>query len=102
MPFSNKIYREVDGAYIPGTFLQAFIKNGKHHFVVEIKIYKDGVIDCWEKVDFDGFKACVRRGWVKTQLPDGARVSMMTGALLRCRKHEVQRRKGGIYQRSRR
>lgn len=73
----NNIYRKVEGGIVPGTYLQAFIKNGGHYFVTEIKIYQDGVIDCWGLVDLEGFKAKVRSGWVRTSLPQGARVSMM-------------------------
>jgi hypothetical protein len=81
MSFSNTIYRIVDGVTIPGVFLQAFIKNGDHYYVTEIKVYKDGRIDCWGMVDFDGFKEKVSKGWVRTHLPEGARVSMMVSGL---------------------
>jgi hypothetical protein len=81
MSFSNTTYRIVDGVTIIGVFLQAFIKDGDHYFVTEIKVYKDGKIDCWGIVDFDGFKEKVNKGWVKTYLPEGARVSMMVSGL---------------------
>lgn len=71
MSFSNTTYRIVNAVTIPGLFLQAFIKNGDHYFVTEIKVYKDGMIDCWGMVDFDGFKEKVKQGWVKTNLPEG-------------------------------
>ena len=58
-----------------GTYLQAFIHNGDY-FLSEIKIYADGKVDCWELVDFETFKQKVRSGWVVTQLPEGARVSI--------------------------
>lgn len=79
----NRTYRQVDGVTIPGTFLQAFIKNGQHYFVAEIKIYRDGIIDThgFEHVDLEGFKLRVRTGWVRTTLPEGARVSMMLSSL---------------------
>ncbi|MEH2459587.1 MAG: hypothetical protein V7K34_20210 [Nostoc sp.] len=32
-------------------------------------------------VDFDGFKEKVSKGWVRTHLPEGARVSMMVSGL---------------------
>jgi len=75
------IYREQEGELIKGTYLQAFIKNGRHFFVTEIKIYKDGLIDCWGEVDLEGFKEKVRSGWIRTRLPEGARISMMTSGL---------------------
>ncbi|MDZ8031561.1 MULTISPECIES: hypothetical protein [unclassified Nostoc] len=81
MSFHNTIYRIVDGVTIPGVFLQAFIKNGEQYFVTEIKVYKDGRIDCWGMVDFDGFKEKVSKGWITTHLSEGARVSMMVSGL---------------------
>jgi hypothetical protein len=81
MQFYNFTARKAGDEIIPGTYLQAFIKNGQQYFVVEIKIYKDGVIDCWEKVDLEGFKEKVRTGRVKTRVPEGARVSMMVSGL---------------------
>lgn len=81
MSFSNMTYRIVNAVIIPGIFLQAFIKNGDYYFVTEIKVYKDGMIDCWGMVDFEGFKEKVKKGWVRTNLPEGTRVSMMVSGL---------------------
>jgi hypothetical protein len=75
MPFFRQISRTVDGREIPGTFLSAYIHNGPY-YLTEIKIYQDGMIDCWELVDFEGFKAKVASGWVVTTLPEGAHVSI--------------------------
>jgi hypothetical protein len=60
---------------VSGTYLHAFIRNGDY-FLTEIKIYADGKVDCWELVDFEAFKQKVRSGWVVTQLPEHARVSI--------------------------
>lgn len=81
MALINPIALNVNGVSVPGSYLQAFIKNGDHYFVTEIKVYRDGNIDCWGIVDFDEFKAKVREGWVRTRLPSGARVSMMVSTL---------------------
>jgi hypothetical protein len=77
MQFYNFTARKAGDETIPGTYLQAFIKSGQDYFVAEIKIYKDGVIDCYGEVDLEGFKEKVRTGRVKTRVPEGARVSMM-------------------------
>jgi len=77
----NTIHRTAGDIAVPGTYLQAFIKNGDHYFVTEIKIYRDGSIDCWELVDFEGFKEKVRQGWVRTRVPNGARISTMLSTL---------------------
>jgi hypothetical protein len=81
MSLSHIFYRLVDDITIPGKSFQAFIKNGDLYFVTEIKVYRDSKIYCWEMLDFDGFKEKIDRGWVKTSLPEGARVSMMCGNL---------------------
>ncbi len=75
MAFLNKISRIEDGVEIPGTFTHAFIHNGKY-FLAEIKVYKDGTIDCWELVNFEEFKQKIAQGWVVTSLPNNAEVSV--------------------------
>ena len=71
----EKIYRESkDGKIVKGIGLPAFIHNMQYHLVT-IKVYEDGVIDCWEKVDFEGFVNKVNSGWVVTQVPKGEDVS---------------------------
>ena len=71
-----KIYREANGKQIPGVSLSAFIHNGGTYFFTGIKVYKDGMIDCWELVSFDRFIKKVRQGWVVTTIPEGAEVSL--------------------------
>jgi hypothetical protein len=75
------ITRVVDNVSIPGVYLQAFIKNGDHFFVTEIEVYKDGKINCWGLVDFECFKEKIRQGWIRTTVPDRARISTMVSAL---------------------
>lgn len=53
----------------------AFIHNGPY-FLTYISIYQDEIIDCWDLVDFEQFKEKVRSGWVVTQPPEGATVSV--------------------------
>ena len=76
MPFTDRIFREENGKRIIGTCLPAFINNGGSYFLTEIKIYADGMIDCWGLVDFATFKQKVAEGWVATRLPEGADVSV--------------------------
>ena len=71
----RRISRIENGVEIPGTWLNAFIHNG-NYFLTEIRIYKDGKIDCWELVDLEGFKTKLKTGWVVTSLPEGASVSI--------------------------
>jgi hypothetical protein len=71
----NKISRMQDGLEIPGMLTHAFIHNGRY-FVSEIMVYQDGMIDCWDKVNFEGFKQKIRQGWVVTTLPNNVPVSV--------------------------
>jgi len=71
----EKIYRELkNGTIVKGIGLPAFIHNGGYHCVL-IKIYEDGIIDCWEEVNFSQFVEKVRSGWVVTRLPKGEDIS---------------------------
>jgi hypothetical protein len=67
-------YRIVDGERIEGTLRPVFIDNGGYH-LTELMIYADGLIDCWELVDLEGFRKKVRSGWVATSIPEGAKGS---------------------------
>lgn len=64
-----------DGRRIDGAFAMAFIHNMQYH-LTHISIFQDGMIDCWGLVDFEDFKQKVRSGWVVTQPPEGAVVSV--------------------------
>ncbi|WP_338775308.1 NADAR family protein [Streptomyces sp. DG1A-41] len=71
----NRItYRTADGVRVPGTWRHAFIRNGDY-FLTDLFIYADGLIDCWGLVTLEEFEEKLRRGWVATELPDGARAS---------------------------
>lgn len=60
---------------IPSTALWAFIHNGPY-FLTEITVYQDGLIDCWELVDIEGFERKIVEGWVVTAVPEGAHVDI--------------------------
>ncbi|MER5761599.1 NADAR family protein [Streptomyces sp. NPDC002082] len=68
----NRItHRVVDGVRIPGTWRPAFIHNGHHH-LIDLFIYADGLIGCWELVTVEEFEEKLRTGWVATTVPEGA------------------------------
>jgi hypothetical protein len=76
MAWRNKTSRTENDQEIPGTFTHAFIHNGGTYFLTEIKIYQDGMIDCWGLVNFEEFRQKVAKGWVVTSLPNNAQVSV--------------------------
>ncbi len=73
----RRISRIENGVEIPGTWLNAFIHNG-NYFLADIRIYKDGKIDCWELVNLEEFKNKLKTGWVVTSLPEGVQVGIFS------------------------
>lgn len=72
---SEGIYREENGQIILGKAYPIYIHN-LNYYLAELKIYADGMIDCWEMVDFDEFKHKIESDWVITELPESAEVSV--------------------------
>ncbi|MFB8202776.1 NADAR family protein [Kitasatospora purpeofusca] len=68
-------HRTADGVRIPGTWRHAFIHNGDHHFLTDLFIYADGLVDCWELVTVEEFEEKLRTGRVATSLPEGGKAS---------------------------
>jgi hypothetical protein len=69
------VYRlDEDDNLIKGIGLPAFIHNG-NYYQTTIKVYEDGMIDCWGLVTLDGFKDKVSEGRVVTQVPKGGEIS---------------------------
>ena len=68
------IYRKENNKLILGKALTAYIHNGQYH-LTQIKVYEDGLIDCWELVSFEEFKKKVRQGWVVTEVPNIADIN---------------------------
>jgi hypothetical protein len=62
--------RELRGLACP-----AIIHNANYYFV-NLRVYEDGIVDCWEMVDLALFEGKVRSGWVETRVPDGERISI--------------------------
>ncbi|MGC4047482.1 MAG: hypothetical protein QM758_27110 [Armatimonas sp.] len=71
----HRTYRIQEGRQIDGVFCLAFIHNWEYH-LTPISVYHDGMIDCWGLVDLDGFREKVHSGWVVTQPPQGAQLSI--------------------------
>lgn len=62
--------RELRGVACP-----AIIHNC-NYFFVNLKVYEDGIVDCWEMVDLALFEDKLRSGWVETRVPDGEEISI--------------------------
>ena len=60
----------VDGVVTP-----AFIHNGSYFFV-NLQVYADGLVNCWELLDLALFRDKLRSGWVVTHVPDGVAISV--------------------------
>lgn len=75
MPYLERTYRIVDGERIEGSWRHIFIKNGGTYHLSALKVYADGMINCWGLVDFTTFQQKVASGWVATDLPQGAQAS---------------------------
>ena len=73
--WTNVTYRDADDRRIEGTWRHVFIKNGGTFYLTNLKIYADGMIDCWGLVDLRGFREKLRTGWVATAIPNGGRAA---------------------------
>src|SRR3954463_10490746 len=55
---------------VHGVVTPAIIHNGGYFFV-NLQVYADGLVDCWELLDLALFEGKLRSGWVQTSIPDG-------------------------------
>ncbi|MCD9145714.1 DUF7638 domain-containing protein [Streptomyces albireticuli] len=69
-------FRTVDGERIPGLSRPVFVRNGDHHYLVQLGIYADGLIDCWGLLTLEEFAADLRRGRIVTTFEEGARAAV--------------------------
>ena len=63
-------YQRIEGKYIPG-----IIQNGNYFFTT-VALYEDGVINCWEKVEFHDIKKVIDRDWLCCEVPNGRNFSI--------------------------
>ncbi len=71
----RRTWRTVDGERVEGTWRPAFIRNGDDHYLTDLVIYADAVVDCWELLTLAEFELKLASGRVATEIPDGARAS---------------------------
>ena len=68
----GKIYRyqRVEGKYFPS------IINNVNYFFTTVALYEDGVINCWEKVEFHNIKNVIDKDWLCCEAPNGENISI--------------------------
>jgi hypothetical protein len=62
----------IEGYSVPG-----IIHNMQYHFI-DLQVYSDGLISCWEMVDLSMFKDKLNKGWVVTSIPNGDAISIFS------------------------
>ncbi|GGU58454.1 DUF7638 domain-containing protein [Lentzea flava] len=73
----RRTWREADGERVEGTWRHVFIRNGDRHFLTDLFIYADGMVDCWGLCTLDEFAEKLASGKVATVVPDGAEASAL-------------------------
>lgn len=66
------IYRKQS---IEGVTVPAIIHNGSY-FLIQLGVYEDGTVSCWEKCDLDRFIEKLNNGWVAPAVPNGKSLSV--------------------------
>nr|WP_295868200.1 hypothetical protein [uncultured Chitinophaga sp.] len=69
---TNKIYRQ---QIIEGVSIPAIIHNDSYFFV-DLDVYADGRVNCWNFEDMEHFIKDVNRGWVTLSIPDNRNISI--------------------------
>jgi hypothetical protein len=55
---------------IEGVTTPAIIHNNSY-FLIDMPVYEDGSIDCWERVSFDEISGKLEKSWLVTSVPEG-------------------------------
>ena len=69
---STKVFRK---KVIEGISVPAIIHNSQFFFV-DIDVYEDGRVNCWNFEDWEHFRKDVHRGWVVLNIPDNESISI--------------------------
>lgn len=60
---------------LQGFSVPAIIHNGGYYFV-DLSVYENGRVECWQFEDFEHFKNDVQNGWVTSQIPNHQCISI--------------------------
>jgi hypothetical protein len=71
-PPATRVYRQ---QVLEGFSIPALIHNGSYFFV-DLDVYENGRVQCWNFEDFASFQRDVHRGWVVLSIPDGQAISI--------------------------
>lgn len=69
------INRVVRTKTVEGIATPAFIHNGSY-FLINLPVFADGLVDCWEMVDLALLRDRLRSGWVVPDVPNNETVSV--------------------------
>jgi hypothetical protein len=69
---ATRVYRQ---QVLEGVSIPAIIHNGSYFFV-DLDVYENGRVQCWNFEDFASFQRDVHRGWVVLSIPDGEAISI--------------------------
>ncbi|WNS44689.1 hypothetical protein [Paenibacillus sp. MMS20-IR301] len=59
---------------IEGTSIPGFIHNGGQFFYINVDVYEDGMVNCWELVDLKGLQGKLDSGWLVPAVPAGEQI----------------------------
>ncbi|MFF2014871.1 hypothetical protein [Paenibacillus sp. NPDC058177] len=62
--------KRIEGTRVPG------IINNNQYFYINVDVYEDGMVNCWELVDLTGAKEKLEAGWLVTRVPEGESLSI--------------------------
>ncbi|OMF96508.1 hypothetical protein [Paenibacillus sp. FSL R7-0337] len=63
--------KTVEGTSIPG-----IIHNGGSYFYINVDVYEDGMVNCWELIDLKGLSGKIQSGWLTPAAPAGEQLSI--------------------------
>ncbi|MEK3878390.1 DUF7638 domain-containing protein [Paenibacillus sp. FSL M7-0420] len=63
--------KTVEGTSIPG-----IIHNGGSYFYINVDVYEDGMVNCWELTDLKGLSGKINSGWLTPAVPSGKQLSI--------------------------
>lgn len=61
---------------IEGTVVPGIINNGGHYFYIDVDVYEDGMVNCWELVDLRGLRDKIHSNWLSPSIPAGEHLSV--------------------------